>query len=152
MQTRGSTERRRNSTIAHWRLGSRRSVQPIPAVGQTLNNLARLYRDQGKYGEAEGLYKRALTIREQTLGPSHPYVAATRHDLAAVASGRGHYEVEEAKAKRVTPAAAQALHSRGLAAWREGKYSEAEELYKRALTIRGAGARCQPLRRGSDPQ
>src|SRR5262249_25338852 len=29
-------------------------------------------------------------------------------------------------------AAAQALHSRGLAAWREGKYSEAEGLYKRA--------------------
>jgi len=75
-------------------------------------------------------------IREQTLGPSHPYVAATRHDLAAVASAQGHYEVEEAKAKGVTPAAAQALHSRGLAAWREGKYSEAEELYKRALTIR----------------
>ena len=33
-------------------------------------------------------------------------------------------------------AAAQALHSRGLAAWREGKYSEAEGLYKRALAIR----------------
>src|SRR5262245_41690254 len=33
-------------------------------------------------------------------------------------------------------AVAQALHSRGLAAWREGKYSEAEGLYKRALAIR----------------
>jgi tetratricopeptide (TPR) repeat protein len=96
-----------------------------------------VYRDQGKYGEAERLFKRALTIREQTLGPSHPDVAATRRDLAAVPSERGRYEEEETKAQGVTSsAAAQALHSQGLAAWREGKYSEAEGLYKRALTIR----------------
>ena len=44
-------------------------------------------------------------------------------------------------------AAAQALHSRGLAAWREGKYSEAEGLYKRALAIR---EKALP-RRGPDP-
>jgi kinesin light chain len=35
-----------------------------PDVGQTLNNLANLYRDQGKYIEAEELCKRALVIRE----------------------------------------------------------------------------------------
>jgi tetratricopeptide (TPR) repeat protein len=34
-------------------------------VGTTLNNLALVYRDQGKYDEAEALFKRALTIREQ---------------------------------------------------------------------------------------
>ena len=34
-------------------------------MGQSLNNLAIVYRDQGKYGEAEGLLKRALAIREQ---------------------------------------------------------------------------------------
>jgi tetratricopeptide (TPR) repeat protein len=34
-----------------------------PDVGQTLNNLALVYRDQGKPEEAEGLFKRALTIR-----------------------------------------------------------------------------------------
>jgi tetratricopeptide (TPR) repeat protein len=102
-------------------------------VGQTLNNLARVYRDQGNYGEAERLFNRALTIREQTLGPSHPDVAATRSDLSAVLSEQGRSEKEEAKAEGVTPATAQALHSRGLAAWREGKYSEAEGLYKRAL-------------------
>jgi tetratricopeptide (TPR) repeat protein len=107
-----------------------------PAVGQTLNNLARVYRDQGKYGDAERLYKRALMVREQALGPSHPDVAATRSDLAAVPSEQGRHEEEETKAEGVTPAAAQALHSRGLAAWREGKYSEAEGLYKRALAIR----------------
>src|SRR5262249_7907741 len=108
-----------------------------PDVGQTLNNLARLYRDQGKYGDAERLFKRALTIREQTLGPSHPYVAATRYDLAALPSGQSRHEEEEAKAEDVTSSAvAQALNGRGLAAWREGKDGEAEGLYKRALAIR----------------
>ena len=37
-----------------------------PAVGQSLNNLANVYRDQGKYSEAEGS-QRALAIREQAL-------------------------------------------------------------------------------------
>jgi hypothetical protein len=77
--------------------------------------------------------QRARMVREQGLGPSHPDVAATRSDLSAVLSEQGRSEKEEAKAEGVTPATAQALHSRGLAAWREGKYSEAEGLYKRAL-------------------
>jgi tetratricopeptide (TPR) repeat protein len=35
-----------------------------PDVGQTLNNLANVYRAQGKYSEAEPLLKRALAISE----------------------------------------------------------------------------------------
>ena len=41
----------------------------------SLNNLAGLYDDQGRYAEAEPLYKRALAIREKALGPDHPDVA-----------------------------------------------------------------------------
>src|SRR5262249_40308520 len=48
-----------------------------PDVGQTLHNLAYLYWRQGKYSEAEGLYKRALAIREKALGASHPDLAQT---------------------------------------------------------------------------
>src|SRR6476660_8019771 len=36
-----------------------------------LNKLAIVVQAQGKYGEAEGLYKRALAIREKTLGANH---------------------------------------------------------------------------------
>ena len=43
-----------------------------PDVAYPLNNLAILYKEQGKYAEAEPLYQRALRIREQTLGPDHP--------------------------------------------------------------------------------
>jgi tetratricopeptide (TPR) repeat protein len=49
-----------------------------------LNNLAIVYEAQGKYGEAEGLHKRALAIREQALGTSHPNVAQTLNNLAIV--------------------------------------------------------------------
>jgi tetratricopeptide (TPR) repeat protein len=43
-----------------------------PDVGQTLTNLANVYRDQGKYGETEGLLKRALSITENAKGGNHP--------------------------------------------------------------------------------
>jgi hypothetical protein len=44
-------------------------------VAQSLNNLAELCNDQGRYTEAEPLHQRALAIREKTLGPEHPDVA-----------------------------------------------------------------------------
>ncbi len=40
-----------------------------------MNNLALLYSEQGKYAEAEPLYKRALEIDKKTFGPDHPDVA-----------------------------------------------------------------------------
>jgi tetratricopeptide (TPR) repeat protein len=42
-----------------------------------LNELAELYRSQGKYAEAEPLLQRALAIWEQKLGKDHPDVAET---------------------------------------------------------------------------
>jgi tetratricopeptide (TPR) repeat protein len=44
-------------------------------VAKTLDNLAGLYRIQGKYDEAEPIYKQALAIFEATFGPDHPDVA-----------------------------------------------------------------------------
>ncbi len=38
-------------------------------VATNLNNLAELYRAQGRYAEGEALQKRALAIREKALGP-----------------------------------------------------------------------------------
>src|SRR5262249_55667735 len=47
-----------------------------------LNNLAALYTKQGKYGEAESQYKRALAIIEKGLGPNHPNVAPALENYA----------------------------------------------------------------------
>jgi len=51
-------------------------------VATSLNNLAGLYAEQGKYAESEPLYKRALEIREKALGPDHPNVATFLLNLA----------------------------------------------------------------------
>ncbi len=40
-----------------------------PRLATSLNNLALLYHDQGRYAEAEPLYERALAIVEKALGP-----------------------------------------------------------------------------------
>ncbi len=55
-----------------------------PEVATSLNNLAALYAAQGRYAEAEPLYKRALAIREKALGPAHPNVADSLENYAAV--------------------------------------------------------------------
>ena len=46
-----------------------------PDVATSLNTLASLYQEQGRYAEAEPLNKRALAIREKVLGGEHRYVA-----------------------------------------------------------------------------
>ena len=66
---------RSRCTSAHWRYEKKHSVPIIPMSRQSLNNLAHLYRAQGRYADAEPLYKRALAIREKALGPDHPDVA-----------------------------------------------------------------------------
>src|SRR5262245_19440384 len=49
-----------------------------------LNKLGIAVQAQGKYADAEGLFERALTIREKALGASHPDVGQTLNNLALV--------------------------------------------------------------------
>ncbi len=55
-----------------------------PDVAQSLNNLAALYQAQGRYAEAEPLYKRSLAILEKALGPEHPDVAQSLENYASL--------------------------------------------------------------------
>ena len=64
-----------------------RASPTIGASGTTcpwrsLNNLAGLYRTQGRYAEAESLYQRALVILEKALGLEHPHVAQALENYA----------------------------------------------------------------------
>ena len=58
-----------------WRYTKKRLVPIIPMLRRSLNNLAGSIRNQGRYADAEPLYKRSLAIREKALGPDHPDVA-----------------------------------------------------------------------------
>ena len=53
-----------------------------PDVATSLNNLALLYRAQGRFAEAEPLNKRALAIHEKVLGGEHQDVASGLYFLA----------------------------------------------------------------------
>ena len=53
-------------------------------LATSLNNLAELYDNQGKYAKAEPLYQRSLTIWEKTLGPEHPNVATSLENYATL--------------------------------------------------------------------
>jgi tetratricopeptide (TPR) repeat protein len=47
----------------------------VPEIGTALGNLAQLYRDQGRYQEAELLYQRTLTFYELAFSENHPWIA-----------------------------------------------------------------------------
>ncbi len=53
-------------------------------MATSLNTLAGLYDNQGRYAEAEPLYQRSLAIREKALGPEHPDVAQSLENYAAL--------------------------------------------------------------------
>jgi tetratricopeptide (TPR) repeat protein len=52
-----------------------------PDVAQSLNNLAELYRSQGRYPEAEPLYLEALDLYKRLLGDNHPNTKTCRNNL-----------------------------------------------------------------------
>ncbi len=82
--------------------------------------MALIYDAQGRYGEAEPLYKRALAIWEKALGPEHPDVAKSLANYAALlretdrdvaaemlearATGPGPAPAHERSRRRDTPA------------------------------------------------
>ncbi len=73
-------------------------------MATSLNNLAGLYRDQGRYAEAEPLYQRSLVILNKALGSEHLFMAATLEGYAALLRLTGrHSEAEpmEARAKAI---------------------------------------------------
>ena len=62
-----------------------------PRYATTLNNLAELYRTQGRYTEAEQLHNKALAIWEKALGPQHPHIGTALSYLAEVYRAQARY-------------------------------------------------------------
>ena len=112
----------------------------------SLNNLALLYRSQGKYGDAEPLYVRALAICEQHLGPQHPDTAPSLNNLAALYNHQGKYAQAEPLFQRAFtireqvlgnshPDTAESLWWSAVLSERQHRSQEAKPLYERALLI-----------------
>jgi tetratricopeptide (TPR) repeat protein len=118
-----------------------------------LIHLGVVYKQQGKYAEAEGLLRRALAITETALGASHPETAKAMVHLALALDYQGKYAEAVDLLKRASSIQEHALGPRhpdlsytvsnlGIEYWRMGRYSEAEPLLKRdlAMTEKARGA------------
>jgi tetratricopeptide (TPR) repeat protein len=69
-------------------------------LAATLNNLAERYKEEGRYADAEPLYKRVLAISEKARGPDHLSVALALNDLAELYKEEGRYADAEPLYKR----------------------------------------------------
>jgi tetratricopeptide (TPR) repeat protein len=113
----------------------------------SLHNLAGLYRMQGRYAEAEPLYKRSLAIRENGYGPDHQDVALILKSLAGLYHHQGRYTDAEPLYKRSLairekaqpdhPDLAHSLNNLAALYDSEGRYAEALNLSRRAVAILG---------------
>ena len=65
-----------------------------------LNDLALEYQHEGRYADAEPLYRRSLTMLEAEFGPHHPAVAASLGNLAALYQAEGRYGEAERLCRR----------------------------------------------------
>jgi tetratricopeptide (TPR) repeat protein len=72
------------------------------ATATALNTRASIYSMQGRYADAEPLYKRSLAIKEKALGASNPNVATGLNNLALHYEGRG-LRAAMAKAPKAIP-------------------------------------------------
>jgi CHAT domain-containing protein/Tfp pilus assembly protein PilF len=111
-----------------------------------LNAEARQLYAQGKYAEALALSERALTLREKALGPDHPDVATSLHNLALLHRVKGDYGRAEPFAQRALaarekalgpdhPDVAASLHNLAALYHEKGDYRRTEPLMQRALVI-----------------
>jgi tetratricopeptide (TPR) repeat protein len=116
-------------------------------LATTLNDLAAVYYNQGKYAQAEPLYKRALAIKEKALGPEHPVVATSLNNLAALYDTQGKYAQAEPLYKRALailekalgpehPHVATSLENYATLLRNTKRVAEAEKLEARAREIR----------------
>ena len=62
-----------------------------PRLARTLNNLGGIYETQGRYSEAESVYRRSLGIAEKVLGSDHPDVGTALNNLANLYQAQGRF-------------------------------------------------------------
>ena len=96
---------------------------------------------QGKYGDAEKLYRSVIEMRSRVLGPEHPDTLASRHRLVYALNEEEKHAEAEAEARQVVelrekilgfehPDTLLSRYNLASALYHEGKYAEAERLYR----------------------
>ena len=105
-----------------------------------------LYNIQGRYADAEPLYRRSLAIKEKALGPDHPHVATSVSNLAELYRNQGRYVDAEPLFRRSLairekslgpdhPDVAASLNNLAALYTNQDRYVDAEPLHRRSLAI-----------------
>jgi tetratricopeptide (TPR) repeat protein len=115
-------------------------------LASIFNSLAGLYRDQGKYDQAEPLLVQALEINKRLFGEEHPEVGNSLNNLALLYKSQGKYEKAELLYvqalelfKRLVGGensnVAQILSNLAILYGSQGKYEKVESLLLQALEL-----------------
>ena len=131
--------------MREWIIESAESARAMDKDNLTLlSSVATLYRNQGRYSEAEPLYLECLKKRKLELGDSHPDTLSAMNNLANLYDDQGKYaEAEplylECLAKREVvlgeshPDTLSSVNNLANIYQIQGKYCEAEPLYLKCL-------------------
>jgi tetratricopeptide (TPR) repeat protein len=123
----------------------RRGSDPRSLVA-VLNNLGRVLAEQAQLKEAEQLYREAIGVAEQRLGPAHPDVAVGLSNLGKLMIARRKFSEAQPLLRRAGqidldnfgpdhPRIGYDLSNQALAAVGRKRYADADELYRKSLAI-----------------
>jgi tetratricopeptide (TPR) repeat protein len=109
--------------------------------------LARFYKAQSLFEDAERCYEHCLAVSETRFGADHPDTASSLNNLAELYKSQGKYDRAEPLHQRALdireqqlgadhPDTAQSLDNLANLYQSQGKYDRSEPLYQRALDIR----------------
>ena len=124
-----------------------RELRDQPDVeAEVRSTLGVVYQELGRYGKAEAMHRRALTLRRELFGPEQVDVAASLIRLAEALEYQGRLAEAESAAREALvirrkllgsedPIVANALDEVGFVLQLEGRLAEAEAMHREAVAI-----------------
>ncbi|KAJ9663362.1 hypothetical protein H2198_000879 [Neophaeococcomyces mojaviensis] len=117
-----------------------------PDTLTSMNDLALVLSNQGKYEQAEEMHGQTLEVQKKVLGHEHPDTLTSMNNLALVLSRQGKYEQAEEMHGQTLEVQKKVLgheHLTTLASMnnpaavlsRQGKYERAKEMYRQTLEL-----------------
>ena len=117
-----------------------------PDVATSLNNLAFLYLSQGRYADAEPLFRQALEMRKHLLSEQHPDVATSLHNIAGFYERQKRYAEAELLSRQALemrkrllgeqhPDVATSLNNLAALYWEQSDISRALEFFTQGITV-----------------